>query len=211
LFSPTPLPRAELRQRLRRQRRGLDPRTRRRHSNAVARRLARHPLFLRSQRIAAYWAADAELDPAPLLERARRRFKQCFLPVLRPHPEHKLWFVRHTPGEALSRNRFGIPEPGLRQHRIVLPWALDTILVPLVGFDAACRRLGMGGGFYDRTLAYLRQRSHWRRPALIGLGYECQRVSELPSAPWDIPLDLVVTERHTYLRPRRPAEAPAVD
>lgn len=167
----------------------------------MARRLAHHPRFLRSRRFGAYWAADAELDPAPLLAIALPRHQQCFLPVLRPHPQRKLWFVRYAPGEVLSRNRFGIPEPSLRQQRIALPWALDTLLVPLVGFDDQCRRLGMGGGFYDRTLAYLRQRRHWRRPLLVGLAYECQRVEALPAAPWDVPLDWVVTERRLYRRP----------
>lgn len=174
----------------------------------MAQRLAHHPLFLRSRRFGAYWAADGELDPAPLLAFAQRRHQQVFLPVLRPHPHRKLWFVRYAPGERLQHNRFGIPEPNLRQRRFALPWALDTLLVPLVGFDDACRRIGMGGGFYDRTLAYLRHRGHWRRPTLVGLAYECQRVAELPAAPWDIPLDWVVTEQRLYRRPPRPAGAP---
>ncbi len=162
---------------------------------------------MRSRRFAAYWAADGELDPAPLLALAERRHQRCFLPVLRSHPQRKLWFVRYAPGYRLRRNRFGIPEPSLRQRRIALPWALDTLLMPLVGFDDQCRRLGMGGGFYDRTLAYLRQRRHWRRPLLVGLAYECQRVAELAAAPWDVPLDWVVTEQRLYRRPRAPAEA----
>jgi 5-formyltetrahydrofolate cyclo-ligase len=118
--------------------------------------------------------------------------------VLRAHPRQKLWFIEHREGERLTRNRFGIPEPALRHRRIALPWALDLILVPLVGFDVQCRRLGMGGGFYDRTLAYLRQRRYWRRPRLVGLAHECQRVERLDSRPWDVPLDMVVTEERIY-------------
>ena len=70
----------------------------------------------------------------------------------------------------------------------------------LVGFDARCNRLGMGGGYYDRTLAYLRHRVHWRRPLLVGVAHECQRVERLEANPWDVPLDLVVTERRIYAR-----------
>lgn len=157
-------------------------------------------LFFRSRRIATYWASDGELDPAPLVALAQSFRKRWFFPVLRPHPQRKLWFVCRAEGEPLFRNRFGIPEPSLRQHRIVLPWALDLILVPLVGFDGACRRLGMGGGYYDRTLGYLRHRTVWRRPTLIGLAHECQRVVELPVRPWDVPLDMVVTEKQIYVR-----------
>ena len=116
--------------------------------------------------------------------------------------------MRRIGGDRLVRNRFGIPEPSLRQHRIALPWALDVILVPLVGFDSACRRLGMGGGFYDRTLGFLRHRTHWRRPTLIGLAHECQRVAELEAQPWDVPLDMVVTEKRVYVRRPPGIEAP---
>lgn len=187
-----------LRRRLRACRRALPPRVRRAHSRQLARRLGRHPLFLRSHSVAAYWSADGEIDPTPLLKLAHARHKRRFLPVLRPHPRNKLWFIEYREGEPLARNRFGIPEPALRHRRIALPWALDLMLLPLVGFDARCRRLGMGGGFYDRTLAYLRQRRHWRRPRLVGLAHECQRVERLDSQPWDVPLDMIVTEQRIY-------------
>jgi 5-formyltetrahydrofolate cyclo-ligase len=81
------------------------------------------------------------------------------------------------------------------------PIRLDLLLVPLVGFDADCNRLGMGGGFYDRTLAYLTRRTHWRRPRLVGIAHECQRVERLETGPWDVPLDAVATERRLYWRP----------
>ena len=193
-------PARNLRRRLRAARLALNPTDRRRNSHALAKILGKQQAFLRARRVGAYWSADGEMDPFPLLRLARARRKRCFLPVLRAHPEHKLWFLEYAPGDPLVTNRFGIAEPELRNRRIRMPWALDLLLVPLVGFDSYCNRLGMGGGYYDRTLAYLRRHQRWRRPLLVGLAHECQRVDSLETNSWDVPLDLVVTEERVYLR-----------
>jgi len=187
-----------LRRRLRAARRALSPTEQRRHARALARSLGKQIVFLRACRIGAYWSTNGELDPFPLLQQAHTRRKRCFLPVLRPYPQRKLRFLEYRPGDPLANNRFGIPEPCLHNRRIRLPWALDLLLVPLVGFDAECNRLGMGGGYYDHTLAYLRRRRHWRRPRLIGIAHECQRVEALTPNPWDVPLDMIVTEARIY-------------
>jgi len=189
-----------LRRELRAARRSLTAAEQRLHARRLARRLGRHPAFLKARRLAAYWPADGEIDPLALLRLARGRRKGCHLPVLRSHPAKKLWFVDYRPGEPLIKNAYGIPEPRLRNRRIKLPWALDLLLMPLVGFDERCNRVGMGGGWYDRTLAYLRQRTRWRRPLLIGVAHECQRVEGLEIKPWDVPLDLVATEERIYSR-----------
>lgn len=194
------IPRPKLRRVLRVRRNAIAPRQRGQHAKALARRLGRHPLFVRARRVGAYCSNDGEIDPAPLLSAARARHKRVFLPVLRAHPYKKLWFVESRQDSRLTRNRFGIPEPNLRRGRIRLPWALDLLLVPLVGFDPDCNRLGMGGGFYDRTLAYLRIRRCWQRPRLIGLAHECQRVEAIDTGPWDVPLDGVATEKRIWSR-----------
>jgi len=190
-------PGRKLRRELRARRNAIPPAQRVRHANALARRLGRHPAFVRARRVGAYWSNDGEIDPAPLLSAARARHKRVFLPVLRAQ---KLWFVEIRQDSRLTRNRFGIPEPELRRRRIHLPWALHLLLVPLVGFDPDCNRLGMGGGFYDRTLGYLRIRRHWRRPRLIGLAHECQRLEAIDTGPWDVPLDGVATENRIWER-----------
>jgi len=183
-----------LRRELRLARRSLPVADQRRHAQRLVDWLGKHPLFLRARRIGAYFALDGEIDPAPLLQLAQTYHKQCHLPVLRPHPRRKLWFVSVQPGDPLVPNRYGIPEPSLRNGQIRLAWALDVLFLPLVGFDAQGNRLGMGGGYYDQTLAYLSQRQHWRRPLLVGLAHECQRVERLAAQPWDVRLDMVVTE-----------------
>ena len=72
---------------------------------------------------------------------------------------------------------------------------LDVMLLPLVGFDSEGRRLGMGGGYYDATLAYLRSRRRWRKPLLVGVAYACQQLKEVPAEPWDVRLDMILTEK----------------
>jgi 5-formyltetrahydrofolate cyclo-ligase len=162
--------------------------------------LGRDPHFRHARRIAGYWPTDGELDPGPLLALAGCPDRRTFLPVLRPDRRSRLWFFPYAPGDPLRPNRFGIPEPRRGRGGALPPWVLDLILVPLVGFDADCNRLGMGGGFYDRTLAFLRRRQYWHRPRLIGLAHECQRVNRLEPRPWDVPLDAVATERQLWSR-----------
>ena len=107
-------------------------------------------------------------------------------------------FQRVHPHESMTRNRFRIAEPQdlpARQRKV---WTLDLILLPLVGFDEQGGRLGMGGGFYDRSLAYLHRRKNWHMPTLLGLAHECQRVDELAMASWDVPLQATVTDKAWY-------------
>ena len=185
----------QLRRAIRQARRALTPREQHAHAVAVANRLGRDPRFLRAARIGAYLAADGEIDPLPLLRVAIAAGKRCYLPVLHPFAGPSLWFCEWRAGDPLVPNRFAIPEP-MPQRRPPHPaWQLDLLLVPLVAFDARGNRLGMGGGYYDRTLAYLRHRAHWRRPIVMGLAHALQRVDALPKNAWDIPVDGVITER----------------
>jgi 5-formyltetrahydrofolate cyclo-ligase len=188
-----------LRRHLRTLRRALSAAEQRAHGKGLARLLGRSRLFRNARSLALYLPADGEIDTAPLLTLARRRKRRCFLPVLRGASHDALWFVEHRPGDPLRPNRFGIPEPFPRRRKVLPAWGLDLILMPLVGFDEEGNRLGMGGGFYDRTLAFLRHRRHWRRPRLVGLAHGCQGVARLPINPWDVPLDGVATEARLYL------------
>jgi len=145
-----------------------------------------------------------ELDPWPIAERLRAN-QRWYLPVLRRHLPGRLWFVRHCLGMPLRPNRFGIPEPASRNRHILPVHGLDLMLVPLLGFDQHCHRIGMGAGFYDRSLAFLRSRRFWRRPQLVGLAHECQRVAAIEPEPWDVALDAVITEAAVYRRVAPPA------
>jgi 5-formyltetrahydrofolate cyclo-ligase len=189
---------AALRVRLREARRTLSAEQRALAAAGLAHQVGTSRLFRTSRRVAAYFSADGEIDPAPILARARAMGKRCYLPVLSRLSWDRLWFAPAASGTQLRPNRFGILEPVVTARELVRAPELDLILLPLVGFDAAGNRLGMGGGFYDKSLAYLGTRTHWRKPHLVGLAYECQRVARLPAAAWDIPLTAIATEAAIY-------------
>src|SRR3990167_4444248 len=171
-----PLSRAQLRRQLRAARRALSRSQQQRAARDLYRQLAQHPMFRRAQQIALYLPSDGEIDPQHLMRAAQHRGKAIYLPVLSAWPKTKMVFQRVRAGEPLRPNRFKIPEPRANRSRQRKVWALDLILLPLVGFDLEGGRLGMGGGFYDRSLAYIKRRAQPQKPQLLGLAHECQKV-----------------------------------
>lgn len=183
---------------MRRRRRAL-PRVRRQvATRAIVRRLAALPAYHRARSLALYWPADGEADVRALAVHARARGKRVYLPVV--GHAGRMRFAPWSGGARLRRNRYGIPEPiGGRRVSAAL---LDLVLMPLVAFDRAGNRLGMGGGYYDRALAARR-----RRPLRIGVAFALQEAPAIPAQPWDVPVATVVTEHGTRLR-RRARVAP---
>jgi 5-formyltetrahydrofolate cyclo-ligase len=180
---------------MRERRRALSPQARRASAHALARQVAGLAVFRYRKNIAFYLANDGEMDLMPLLRLAWRMRKRCYLPALRPRPWLSLWFAPYRRGDRLRINRFGIAEPK-RPRRPRPPWSLGLALVPLVAFDAQGNRLGMGGGFYDRTFAYLNRHPLRGRPHLLGIAYAFQQAAPASLAPatWDVPLWGVATE-----------------
>jgi len=181
---------------------------------SASRRLTAHVLVSRlvraSRRVALYLPNDGEIDPQPLMERLRTLDKNCFLPILSRLRHDRLWFAPFQPDTPLALNRFGIPEPVVPAREWVRAQELDVVLMPLVGFDDRGNRLGMGGGFYDKSLGFLHTRKVWRKPHLIGLAHDFQRVDQLEAFPWDVPLQAVVTDRTIYsFEIRGPARNPS--
>ena len=199
MTEPAPPTRPQLRSLLRNARRELSPCAQRLAARGLYRQLAQHPLFRRAKHIALYLPTDGEIDPRLLLREAQRRGKAVYLPVLSAWPKTKMVFQRIAPDETLIPNRFRILEPRIHRARQRKVWALDLVLLPLVGFDATGGRLGMGGGFYDRSLAYLARRQCWRKPTLLGLAHECQKVDGLTQASWDVPLQGTVSDKQWYV------------
>lgn len=186
------------RRQLRAHRRALSERERLQRAEALRRQLARQTAFRTATRIAAYLPHDGEVETRALIELCWSMGKQVYLPVLVPFVHNRLWFARYLPDTRLVCNRFGIAEPEIVHRQRVAVHALDLVLAPLVGFDRRGNRLGMGGGFYDRSFAFLRTRKHWRKPQLVGLAYDFQQLPALPPQPWDVPLAAVVTDTGWY-------------
>ncbi|MFJ5297362.1 5-formyltetrahydrofolate cyclo-ligase [Pseudomonas sp. NPDC088368] len=199
LNDPSTLSRPQLRRLLRKARRSLNRAEQRQAAQGLYRQLAQNPLFRRARHVSLYLPMDGEIDPRLLLREAQRRGKATYLPVLSAWPRTKMVFQRVRPGDKFRPNRFRIPEPHInpRQQRKI--WALDLILMPLVGFDDQGGRLGMGGGFYDRSLAYQARRKAWQKPVLLGLAHECQKVGKLAVASWDVPLQGTVSDKRWYI------------
>jgi len=189
-----------LRKQLKQARAAIDADSRMHASCRIIRRLERHPRYLKARRIAVYIGSNHEVDPIPLVHRSPDLDKTFYLPVLHPFRHGRLLFCRWAPGHSLKRNRFGIPEPIPSRDNILPVQHLDLVVMPLLGFDRTLNRLGMGGGFYDRSLAFRTRRTIATRPALLGLAFEVQRVDHLEKQPWDINVDAIITEANVYER-----------
>jgi 5-formyltetrahydrofolate cyclo-ligase len=188
---------AEIRQLKRNQRRELSADTQQQHSTALYQNIIRQKDYRNSRHLAVYLANDGEIDPSQLIEHAWFANKNVYLPVLSP-TKNSLYFAPYKEGSRFRHNRFNIAEPICQPSDWIKASQLDLLLLPLVAFDTDGNRVGMGGGFYDRTLAYLQHRRHWRKPTLVGLAHETQKTDSLESQSWDIPLDYIVTEKQRY-------------
>lgn len=170
-------------------RRALTPEQQRRFGQQAAARMLSFPPVVMAHTVAVFLSFDGELDTQPLIEQLWQAGKRVYLPVLHPFSPGNLLFLHYHPQSVLVTNRLKIQEPRL-DVRDVLPLAkLDVLVTPLVAFDEDGQRLGMGGGFYDRTL------QNWQQHKILPVGYahDCQLVEKLPVKEWDIPLPAVVT------------------
>ena len=195
LLSDPPYTRQQIRQQIRLRRRALTPEQQTQFALHAADRMMTYPPVLLAQTVAVFLSFDGELDTRPLIDQLWRAGKRVYLPVLHPFSPGNLLFLHYHPSSDLVVNRLNIREPKL-DVRDVLPLSqLDVLVTPLVAFDAAGQRLGMGGGFYDRTLQNWRQ--HRLQP--VGYAHDCQQVDALPTEQWDIPLPAVITPSKTWL------------
>lgn len=176
---------SELRASLRERRRSLDAQMRTAAARAVCEHIATMPNWQDARRAGLYIANDGELDTAPLAALCRGSDKRLFLPIM--GNDKTLSFAPWHADTLLLRNSYGIDEPPATAARIEAG-ELDIIFLPLVGWDRQGNRLGMGGGYYDRSLAAV------KGPLLVGLGYSAQELPEVPHDQWDVRLDIVVTE-----------------
>lgn len=186
-----------IRQHIRKKRSALPAYRQHLASIALAKRVLRSvPALHRARKIAFYLAQNGEIDVFPLMLHCQKQGQQCFLPVLDGKNENKLYFADWTPGQVMLPNRYGIPEPAVPQYQLLPAAEMDLIFMPLVAFDAAGHRLGMGGGYYDRSLEGCCSTQNTEQPGkpfLVAVGHEIQLVPCLPNEPWDIIPHLLIT------------------
>jgi len=188
---------SEIRKHKRQQRRQLSHSQQKHHAQTLAKQIIASAEYKKSRHLACYLENDGEISPHNIIEHAWRMNKKVYLPVLSPL-NNRLYFAPYNRNSRMLNNRFGIAEPACPPATWKKAWQLDLLLLPLVAFDETGNRMGMGGGFYDRTLAYLNHFQQWKKPPLIGLAHEIQKEDQLTTQDWDIPLNMVVTESDIY-------------
>ncbi|MEM8593607.1 MAG: 5-formyltetrahydrofolate cyclo-ligase [Pseudomonadota bacterium] len=160
--------------------------------------LKRTSAFKRAKRIALYYSVNNEACTQLIFEHALRSGKQCFLPCIQD--DKHMHFKAHHRTTPLTQNRYRIPEPrfGKRVHSR----HMDLVITPLTSVDSHGTRIGMGGGYYDRTFAFKQRARHTQ---LIGLSSTPVSQQRLPKDPWDIQLDGVLTPS-TFLKTKKSAK-----
>jgi 5-formyltetrahydrofolate cyclo-ligase len=184
----------ELRQTKRALRAALDQASLDQAASRLGERICTMPEFAQSQRIAVYFAVNGEISLDPVIDAALELEKQIYLPNL---DQKSLRFSPYFRQQKMRINKFKLPEPDVGDDQMLAPEALDLVLAPLVAFDAMRNRIGMGGGFYDRSFEFRKNRGRLK-PVLIGVAHELQKVNRLKPESWDVRLDLVVTDQAVY-------------
>jgi 5-formyltetrahydrofolate cyclo-ligase len=161
---------------------------------AVCERIYALAEYQQAQKIAVYFAVNGEIGLTPLIEHALAQGKQIYLPNL---DQKTLRFSPYDHTQKMRINRFKLPEPDVSDDEMLEANELDLVLAPLVVFDANRNRIGMGGGFYDRSFAFRKEPGN-HRPRLIGVAHELQKVARLEPEDWDVRLDMVVTDQAIY-------------
>ena len=194
MMNPTMNTRSQLRKEIRQHRNALSVTEQSNAATALTERLSNHNQIQQAKRIAIYLSNDGELSTANFIDWCWQNHKDVYLPVVHPFSKGNLLFLHYQQDTKLVSNMYGILEPQLDVTKVCPLQQLDIICTPLVAFDNSGARLGMGGGFYDRSLA------QWQQTKLypIGLAHDCQLVEKVPTESWDIPLPEIITPSKNY-------------
>ena len=183
----------ELRQRNRKRRAAIAQDNLNEAAKKLCQRIIELPEYQQAEKIAAYFAVNGEISLAPVIDHALALGKKIYLPNL---DQKSLRFSPYFSEQRMRINKFRLPEPDVTDDEMLQPNELDLVLAPLVVFDANRNRIGMGGGFYDRSFSFRKQGAD--KPVLIGVAHELQKVDKLVPEVWDVQLDKVVTDQSVY-------------
>ncbi|GLR74701.1 5-formyltetrahydrofolate cyclo-ligase [Aliivibrio sifiae] len=188
--------RRQIRQSIRQHRNALSPQEQTQAAKDLVLQCANDPYIQKAKSIAIYLSVDGEIDTSLLIEWLWQQGKSVYLPVIDPFSKGHLLFLQYHSTTTLLLNKYQIPEPKLDKTQMVPVNELDIIITPLVAFDQTGNRLGMGGGYYDRTLV------NWHHsqtgPMPLGIAHACQQVKLLPIESWDVPLPRIITPTQTW-------------
>lgn len=182
----------ELRAQLKKQRRSLSTLQQQEKSSQITSQVVKSLPFKNAQQIAFYYAVSNEANPQffDLPEETRKEF---YLPVLSTLKTQSLLFSPVNQESKFQLNKYAIPEPICSNNKLITGNTLDLVIVPLLGFDISGNRLGMGGGYYDRSFSF-KNKSQKNKPILMGFAYAFQEVENLLTEDWDVKLDYIATE-----------------
>ena len=161
---------------------------------ALAQNILPLDCYQRAKRVAVYFAVNGEIGLDPIIDHALANGKQVYLPNL---DQKSLRFSPYFHEQKMRINRFRLPEPDVGDDEMLQPAELDLVLAPLVVFDSECNRIGMGGGYYDRSFA-MRKNPNIKTPLLVGVAHELQKVDRIVAEDWDVRLDMVITDQAFY-------------
>jgi len=191
-----------LRKSIREKRQSLNKSQQQIASKSLLLQLQSHKNVQQAEHVAVYLANDSELDVMSFIRWCWQENKSVYLPVIHPFSKGHLLFLKYENTTKMQINQYGINEPKLDVTAIKQVADIDIICTPLVAFDTKGNRLGMGGGFYDRTLALWHEEYKSNasvKPYPIGLAHDCQCVPNIPSEFWDVPLPEIITPTHRYI------------
>jgi 5-formyltetrahydrofolate cyclo-ligase len=167
-------------------------------AQGLVKQYQKNALFQDARNVALYLSFNGEVNTQPLIDYLWSMNVDVFVPILHPFCKGHLLFQEFTHNTKMRENHFGISEPTLDVQRVCPVENLSIIFTPLVAFDLSGNRLGMGGGFYDRTLARLKKLGAKPQPIVVGLAHELQKSATLPTETWDIGLPYILTSNKLY-------------
>jgi 5-formyltetrahydrofolate cyclo-ligase len=188
----------QLRQRMKKQRKQLSVLQQQHLSEKMVMLLSSSPFYREARNIALYLPINGEADPCQLFHQNSDIDKKFYLPVLSSCTEQPLDFIQWHSETQFKTNRYGISEPTYQAEESILATQLDLVIMPLLAFDPKGNRLGMGGGYYDRSFSFKRQAQYRYSPLLVAYAYGFQMQTQLATQAWDIPVDAYVTENQFH-------------
>lgn len=198
--APTQANRTSIRASIRAKRKALTPNDQQQSSQLLLEHLTALTLLNKARHVAVYLANDGEPNLQPFIHWCWQHNINTYLPVIHPFSKGNLLFLHYHNKSEMVHNQYKILEPKLNVNEVLANRQLDIIFTPLVAFDSQGNRLGMGGGYYDRTLAaWYHHKDKVNKPFPIGIAHDCQQVEKIPQESWDIPIPEIITPSKHFI------------